>query len=209
MILSGMSETKQDVVQLDADRSLFGFILRHIYGEVIEVELSQLVPLLGMAASFSMSNLRDQLANILANHISIDNCCSILATADLLTCSNLKCVAENVLHRNFAAVSRTDTFLELDVDMVEHILRSDEITDCDESVVFESVVRWLHYYEDTRKEFKELMLSLIRFPLMDSGYLSDVIKMHPIMHRPDQSDLLLEAFEHHALRKFYIFTETI
>lgn len=43
------------------------------------------------------------------------------------------------------------------------------------------------------------LLSLIRFPLMDSAYLSDVIKIHPLMQPVEQVNLVLEAFEHHAL----------
>jgi len=35
---------------------------------------------------------------------------------------------------------------------------------------------------------------------MDAGYLSDVIKGHPLMSTPERANLLMEAFEHHALR---------
>ena len=203
-MLSGMKEAQQETISLDVDPHLFRLLLQYIYGQSITASLIQLVPLLSLAVSFSMVALRDKLAQILANNISIDNCCSILSTADLFTCSNLKSVAESVLHSNFAAVSRTDSFLELDVSMIEEILQSDEITDCDESMLFEATVRWLLYNQTERQQWQGRLLSAVRFPLMDSGYLSDVIKIHPVMRDPERSFLLLEAFEHHALCKFEV-----
>lgn len=45
------------------------------------------------------------------------------------------------------------------------------------------------------------LLQYVRFPLMDSCLLSDVIKPHPIMKKwgADGMNMLMEAFEYHAL----------
>lgn len=53
-----------------------------------------------------------------------------------------------------------------------------------------------------------LLLQVVRFPLMDSCLLSDVVKPHPMMAGPAGCALLMEAFEHHALRLVYIQVHT-
>jgi hypothetical protein len=74
--------------------------------------------------------------------------------------------------------------------------------DCDEALIFDAAVRWLEHSPE-RKDNDAIctsLLKLIRFPLMDSCLLSDVIKVHHIMRGSERVDLLLEAFEYHALR---------
>lgn len=150
-----------------------------------------------------MTGLRSQLAQQLASRITLDNCCSLLAAADAYGCEELKKTTLDKLFSNFASVSKTPAFSELSVDLIEHVLGSDDILDCDESLVFEAAVRWLGYTptDGTSREALEVrVLRLVRFPLIDSCLLSDVIKMHSLMQRSDRACLLLEAFEHHALK---------
>lgn len=56
-----------------------------------------------------------------------------------------------------------------------------------------------HYTESDRGVINSI-LQLIRFPLMSSVALSDIVKLHPLMTQPQQILLLLEAFETIALR---------
>jgi BTB And C-terminal Kelch len=83
------------------------------------------------------------------------------------------------------------------------VLGSDDIVDCDEALLFEATARWLEHYPADVGNQQDVCLSLlrlVRFPIMDSCLLSDVIKGHPLMVGAERTNLLLEAFEHHALR---------
>ena len=83
------------------------------------------------------------------------------------------------------------------------VLGSDDIVDCDEALLFEATARWLEHCPSERENHQNICLSLlrlVRFPIMDSCLLSDVIKGHPLMVGAERTNLLLEAFEHHALR---------
>jgi hypothetical protein len=95
------------------------------------------------------------------------------------------------------------------------VLGSDDIVDCDEALLFEATARWLEHYPANVGNQQDVCLSLlrlVRFPIMDSCLLSDVIKGHPLMVGAERTNLLLEAFEHHALRysapKFFSFTHS-
>jgi hypothetical protein len=70
--------------------------------------------------------------------------------------------------------------------------------------MFEAVNRYVDVNKNREPAIDcSSILRIIRFPLMDSCVLSDVIKNHPLMCGTDRVTLLLEAFEHHALRLVY------
>jgi hypothetical protein len=203
MLMSGMREAKTDIVDIDSDPELFRFILDYLYGISIEVPSSLIVPLLGLSSSYSMIGMRDKLAEMLGQHLCIDNCCAIFAAADAYGCSQLRCQAQELLFANFAAASKTSGFCELSHSLIEVVLASDDIIDCDEAKLFEATTRWLEHCPSERESQQSMCLSLlrlVRFPLMDSCLLSDVIKGHRLMVGAERTNLLLEAFEHHALR---------
>jgi hypothetical protein len=184
MLMSGMQESGIDVVDMDSDPVLFRFILDYLYGLSIEVPSSLIVPLLGLSSSYSMIGMRDKLAEMLGQHLCIENCCSIFAAADAYGCGQLKCQAKDILFSNFAAAAKTSNFLELNYSLIEVVLSADDIVDCDEALVFEAAYRWLEHCPAERESHQSICLSLlrlVRFPLMDSCLLSDVIKGHPLM----------------------------
>lgn len=80
------------------------------------------------------------------------------------------------------------------------VLGADGIVDCDEALLFEATAKWLEHIPSEREHTCLSLLRLVRFPIMDSCLLSDVIKGHPLMVGAERTNLLLEAFEHHALR---------
>lgn len=197
LLLSGMSESSQSVIYLDNDPALFRFILNYIYGIHLEVPSSSIISLLGLASSYCMDGLRDKLAEILKENLSIENCCAIFAAADAFDCTSLRSNAEILLYNNFAVAAKTKAFLDLCPSLLKSILEADDILDCDEALVFEAVARWIEVNPTERMNSSEDLLQHVRFPLMNSCYLSDVIKHHPIMNK--HHGLLMEAFEHHAL----------
>jgi WD40 repeat protein len=200
MILSGMQESEKTVIDIKgAPPHLFKLILDYIYGMRIEFRSSDLISLLGLADSYSMVALRDRLGDMLRQNLSVLNCCAIYAAADAHGCTSLKAQAQDLLFSNFAIASKTDGFYELRRGLLESVLASDEILDCDEALLFDAAVRWMERSTASQSECSAI-LKLIRFPLMDSCLLSDVIKVHPLMNTPERIELMLEAFEHHALR---------
>ena len=75
--------------------------------------------------------------------------------------------------------------------------------DCDEALIFDEVIRWIEHSVERGQDLGACtsLLRLVRFPLMDSCLLSDVIKVHPMMAgTAERVHLILEAFEHHALK---------
>ena len=94
MIQSGMQESQQNVIHLQAEANLFKFILDYIYGVRIDVPSSEIVPLLCLASSYCMTGLRDKLGDLLGSNLTVANCCSTFAAAGLVyNCQiNFSCI---------------------------------------------------------------------------------------------------------------------
>jgi BTB/POZ domain len=87
MLVSGFRESGSSEVDIDCDPVLFRFILDYLYGAPIEVPSSLIVPLLGLASSYSMIGMRDRLADVLGQNLCIENSCAIFAAAGMLSSS--------------------------------------------------------------------------------------------------------------------------
>ena len=119
MLTSGMRESTTDIVEIQGDPILFRFILDYLYGLSIEVPSSLIVPLLGLSSSYSMIGMRDALAELLGQHLCVDNCCSIFAAADAYSCGQLYTQAQDMLFSNFAAAAKTSGFCQLSYALIE------------------------------------------------------------------------------------------
>jgi len=203
LMTCGMKEENQSTIELelgdDADPALFSVILDYMYGKQVQIDHSEVVNLLGLASRFQVSGLLEQACAALAGALDATNCAAIFAAADHFHCTALRQRAFQKIVTSFAVVCKTDGFKELDYRLLLMVVESDQILDCDESLVFEAAVRWVGHKEDERKQHVQNIIDHVRFPLMDAGYLSDVIKVHPFLNFPEASTLLMEAFEHQAL----------
>jgi hypothetical protein len=85
MILSGMQESEMPIIEIQEEAHLFKYILDYIYGVRVELPSSDIISLLGLANHYSMVNLRDKLGEMLANNLTVKNCCTIYAAAGLVS----------------------------------------------------------------------------------------------------------------------------
>jgi hypothetical protein len=201
LVRSGMKEMDQPMPQVglhDADPRIFTIMLQYLYGKSVSVSPSDMVDLLGLATRFQITGLRDQVSSTLMQGLDNDNCTCILSAADMFACTELRAAAFSKVVSNFAKVCKAEGWTQLEERLLREILSSDLILDCDESIVFEAACSWLDAAE-ARSHLSTDIISLVRFPLMDAGLLSDVIKHHPAMQDPNRSALLTEAWEHQAL----------
>lgn len=99
-------------------------------------------------------------------------------------------------------------------------MANDRIVDCDELLVFEAAISWLSRHismdhthsprlsssssssssQSAKHDIAQNVLKLVRFPMINSCDLSDIVKPNPFMLKTEQLAYLLEAFEYHALK---------
>ncbi|CAM9409507.1 unnamed protein product, partial [Hapterophycus canaliculatus] len=202
MMRSGMREADQDVIELkDISADQFKILLDYVYNKTISVPSFQLTDLLCLANQYQVEGLKAQMCDALSTNLDHDNACSVFATADNHQCRSLKEEAFSKIVQHFALATRSDGWTALTKEQVSEVLSSDLVLDCDESVVFDAACRWLLLESaPSRRQHASEVLAMVRFPLMDAGLLSDVIKHHEATKGPECQQLITEAWEHHALK---------
>ncbi|CAM9217281.1 unnamed protein product [Ectocarpus sp. 12 AP-2014] len=202
LMMSNMRESTQDVIELeDISSRQFKILLDYMYNKPISVPSSQMMDLLSLANRYQVEGLKDQMCDALSTHLTHDNACSVFALADSHQCHTLKTEAFSKIVQHFALATRSDGWTALNKDQLSEVLSSDQVLDCDESVVFDAASRWLLLDSSpSRRRFAPEVLGMVRLPLMDAGLLSDVIKDHEATKGPECQKLVAEAFEHHALK---------
>jgi hypothetical protein len=219
MMMTALRDSTLPIVDIspDTDPKLFRMILDHIYGKAINVPESSIYSLLALANCYSLPCLRDNLAEHLVSTLSLSNCCRLFALADAHNCAKLRELSLNLIYQHFATVALSETFTDLNEEQLKLLLTADDIVDCSESAIFEAVCLWLSHQESQQPtssasasnssnqstEFGSLvrsMMSLVRFTLIDSYTLSNVVKPHRFMAGSEEKAMLLDAFEYHALK---------
>ena len=77
------------------------------------------------------------------------------------------------------------------------LLQRDDLDIKTEDSTFTALVRWLEYDDGTDRKttYKHSLLSLLRFPVMDTRFLAAIVAPHPIMQEPALQQLVLEAYQ--------------
>ncbi|CAM9517986.1 unnamed protein product [Laminaria digitata] len=201
LMVSGMREMEQDEIELkDISAREFKILLDYMYNKPISVPSSQVVDLLSLANRYQVEGLKAQMCNALSTYLDHDNACSVFAAADSYQCQGLKMEAFSKIVQHFALTARSEGWAALTKGQLAEVLSSDQVLDCDESVVFDAASRWLQADSPFRRKHAPEVLGMVRFPLMDAGLLSDVIKSHEVTQGPECQALIAEAWEHHALK---------
>jgi len=169
--------------------------LMFFYTGNIKVASTSVQKLIRAAQLVGSKELIDCCGEILETTLNNENCIVLRQLAIENGSEALEVSANNWICQNFNAVTKTQVFKDLNVEVAEQILKSDAINlefplSEGEMVVFRACVRWLKENYESRKAFSERILSTVRYPLIDIQHLlndisvdqcvieSDVISSH-------------------------------
>ena len=124
-----------------APRTLRALVDFMYHGEVT-VDEDNASELLVAADLLLMEKLKMALCNFLQKTISASNCVFLSRLADTYSCQELRQSACRFIQRNFEDVCRTEDFLELELEVVEELVSSDNIYVVSEETVVEAVRLW-------------------------------------------------------------------
>lgn len=118
---------------------------------------------------------------------------SNLPNAHLATPSNPAQACTRVVKRKFAAVSASDTFLELSGDQLLSLLQSHETSVPCESVALAAALRWLQHDPEGRQELADSLVKAVRVSYLPAPSLAAAAN-HPVLERaPAARQRLLSA----------------
>ncbi|XP_019523354.1 PREDICTED: kelch-like protein 6 [Hipposideros armiger] len=140
----------------------------------------------------------DACASFLTEALNPENCVGILRLADTHSLDSLKKQVQSYIIQNFVQILNAEEFLELPVDTLYHILKSDDLYVTEEAQVFETVMSWVRHKQSERLCLLPYILENVRLPLLDPWYFVEMVEADPLIRQcPEVFPLLQEARMYH------------
>ena len=195
MFLSGMSETRQEQVELlQMDPDSFEALITFFYEGELDIECSNVQSLLTTASVLQVEQVKQACSEYLERQLSPENCLGIINFAEAHGCTKLKRAALRYAISKYVEVSKSDEFCILTLTQLLDLLSQDNLRVSSEEDVYDSAIRWVNFDIPSRSPHLPSLLNKIRFPLMSPEILVDKVKSNQLINSSLQCrDLLDEA----------------
>ncbi|XP_034989114.1 kelch-like protein 6 [Zootoca vivipara] len=189
---------EEKIVIKGVDAETMQILLDYTYTSKVLITKENVQKVLEAASLFQFLRMVEACSNFLNEALHPENCVGILRLADAHSLDKLKQQVKRYIIQNFSQVLNYDEFLELPVDVLYSMLKSDELYVTDEAQVFEMVINWVHYKIADRLPLLPYILEGVRLPLLDPWYFVETVEAEPLIRQcPDVFPLLQEARMYH------------
>ncbi|XP_021938931.1 kelch-like protein 10, partial [Zootermopsis nevadensis] len=172
-------------------------ILDYVYFRELDIRSDNARQLLVTADYLFIPDLRKLCYDYLKVAMDVYNCIGILSVARSHSCADLEAHARRLVLRHFGELyQQSEELLELDVEELQAIIRSDKLNVKDEKVVWECILRWLNHDPDNRKDQITGLLKCVRLGLFDAKYILKEVLYHPYVKENEECrPVILETLE--------------
>ncbi|KAL3853691.1 hypothetical protein ACJMK2_017214 [Sinanodonta woodiana] len=197
MFCGPLAERNTEICIPDIQPDAFRLLLRYMYTDETELTADNVLPLLYAAKKYNLKGLvRNSLA-FLQEGRSVENICVIFEQAYIYDDEEFMKTSLEFINVNGRSVLQSAAFLELSPDCVKKIVSADELH-TDERTVLESVVKWgeaqckKKNIEPSPTSIRSAIgdiLYLIRFPLLEESYFTNVVSDMSILSDSEMVEL--------------------
>ena len=99
--------------------------------------------------------------------------------------------------QNFTAVSKEDEFLQLSLEKIVELVRSDDIRVESEEDVYHAVTLWIYHNSEERGKHADVLYNHIRFPLTPQRFLDNIASKNPYLSSMKGQVYLRDAYEYY------------
>ncbi|XP_015282981.1 PREDICTED: kelch-like protein 6 [Gekko japonicus] len=189
---------EENIVIKGVDAETMQILLDYTYTSKVLITKENVQKVLEAASLFQFLRMVEACSNFLNDALQPDNCVGILRLADAHSLDNLKQQVKKYIIHNFTQVLNCDEFLELPLDVLYHVLKSDDLCVTEEAEVFETVINWVRCKIPERLPFLPHILESVRLPLLDPWYFVETVEADLLIRQcPDVFPLLQEARMYH------------
>ncbi|XP_004640758.1 kelch-like protein 6 [Octodon degus] len=186
------------IVIRGVDAETMHTLLDYTYTSKALITKQNVQRVLEAANLFQFLRMVDACASFLTGALNPENCVGILRLADTHSLDSLKKQVQHYIIQNFVQILSSEEFLELPVDTLHHILKSDDLYVTEEAQVFETVMSWVRHKQPERLCLLPCLLENVRLPLLDQWYFVDMVEADPLIRQcPEVFPLLQEARMYH------------
>lgn len=201
MFTSELVESRQrEVILQGVDADAIQLLVEFSYTARIQVSEDNVQSLLPASSLLQLLSVRDACCDFLKRQLHPSNCLGIRSFADAHTCTELLESSHRFALQHFVAVSQTEEFMLLPVTEVLELVSSDDANVAKEEQIYHSIIRWIKFDLDKRKQHIQRLLAEIRLPLLTRDCLMNQVETEEIVkNSPECKDLLIEAMKYHLM----------
>lgn len=179
-----------------------GRILYFMYSGHIRVTELTVCTLLPAATMFQVPNVIDACCAFLERQLDPTNAIGIANFAEQHGCTTLKQKANQFIERHFTQICQEEEFLQLTAIQLIQLIRKDELNVQEEREVYNAVLKWVKYEEDTRYPKMEHILYAVRCQFLTPNFLKEQMKNCDVLKRaPACREYLARIFKDLTLHK--------
>ncbi len=195
MFAGDLEESKQSTVVIHSiPPSIMTALLDYCYTSLIKITHENAQELLAAAGILQLNWIRDRCSEFIERQLDSSNCLGIRSFADTYSCPALHKAAQLYSQQHYLEVSESKEFVDLSVDEMITLVRSEDLNVQSEEQVFESVMKWVKHDVENRKKSLADLLKHVRLPLLDRTYLVSIVGTEPLIKQiEDCRDLVDEA----------------
>lgn len=201
MFTGELVESRQrEVVLQGVDADAIQLLVEFSYTARIQVSEDNVQALLPASSLLQLLSVRDACCDFLKRQLHPSNCLGIRSFADTHTCTELLDTSHKFALQHFVAVSQTEEFMLLSVTEVLELISSNDANVASEEQIYHSVINWIKFDLENRKQHIPELLANTRLPLLSRDCLMNQVETEEIVkNSPECKDLLIEAMKYHLL----------
>lgn len=201
MFLHEMVESKQDQISISSvDSMALEQFINYSYNGMITINNENVQSLLIGANFFHLQSIKNACCEFVKKRLSVQDALCVRNFAEQLMCHDLVRSVDKFINKNFNKIAMTPEFLNLTFEELLDILARDELNVDTEEEVYEALLEWIKHDVENRLTNLDVLLKLIRLPLVSPVYFFDIISKESFIKNNLKSrDLLEEAIYYHLL----------
>lgn len=163
MFASNFNEAKQrEVIIQDVNADDFEMLIEFCYSATIHITNENAKRILQAAHCFQFAEVINACCQYLKGQLDPSTSLGIASLAEYLDLKDLYQSAMDFTHENFAAVSKCEEFLLLDIQMLSNLLQRNDLVVRAEDDVFRAMLTWIRFDTEDREKFTGDLLKMIR-----------------------------------------------
>ncbi|KAM7448900.1 hypothetical protein ABFA07_003168 [Porites harrisoni] len=191
-----MKEKEEGVIRLkDTSKALMEEVLEYLYTGYVDINDNNAFELMAVANYFLITSLKLLSSKFIQDTLCASNSIMAYYSSVKYQCSDLREAAKSFILANFMAVSKSDDFLNLNLEQVEEWISSDEIVIKGEKEVFMAILIWTEHNTERKQSFYKLFRH-VRCHYVSRSFLTTVILQHEFVRgRKECLDLVVDAMK--------------
>ncbi|XP_013807432.2 kelch repeat and BTB domain-containing protein 12 [Apteryx mantelli] len=197
MFTCGLVEcTQREVVLYDISAESVSIILSYMYSADLHLT-NQNVQTVAVAAYFmQMEDVFNICQKYMMDHMDASNCVGIYYFAKHIGAEDLSDQAGKYLYQHFAEVSLQEEILEIEVQQLLTLIKSDDLNVSREESILDLVIRWVNHSRKSRVVHLIELLKQVRLVLVSPSFLVEARKRNTmILCNSECNDMFEEALE--------------